>query len=123
MAPAGVASPHGSSSSSRLGRAPVLCVGRKLEPNTAPNSALRGFDTQLRLMGTRCTYEHRGNRVVCFVVTALGGLGSAAIKLISPLSHRGFGNSDALVEIELQLLMLKSSQLFGFQRSTKYNGF
>ena len=57
-------------------------------------------------MEARCTYEHRGSRVVCFPVTSSGGLRPAAIKvLIATLSNRGMGNTDVLAEMELSWLV------------------
>ena len=65
----------------------------------------RGFDSHLGLMETRCTYEHRGSAVVCFAVTASGGLGPAAIKLLAALSNRGLGNSGVVDEMQLSWLV------------------
>jgi hypothetical protein len=65
----------------------------------------RGFDEHLRLMESRCTYEHRGSAVVCFAITASGGLGPKAISLLAELSNRGLGNSGVLEEMELSWLV------------------
>ena len=67
----------------------------------------RGFDEHLALMESRCTYEHRGSAVVCFAVTAPGGLGPAAIALLATLvlSNRGLGNSGVVEEMELSWLV------------------
>ena len=66
----------------------------------------RGFDMHLGLMETRCIYEHRGSPVVCFAMTASGGLGPATIKLLATLSsNRGLENSGVAEEMELSWLV------------------
>ena len=61
----------------------------------------RRIDEHLSLMESRCTYEHRGSAIVCFAITAFGGLGPAAIALLATLSNRGLGNSGVVEEMEL----------------------